>query len=81
MAAPFLRPTSAGFTAPLCKNGDATRGPRAPHRVDRSDHVQDATSAPDGTSLCVMGGLWMKHKKRMSRRDECDHGTSDRFAW
>ncbi|MEO8378333.1 MAG: hypothetical protein ABI779_01595 [Acidobacteriota bacterium] len=30
------------FTAPLCKNGDATRGPRDPHTVDRADGVQGA---------------------------------------
>lgn len=42
MAAPFLRLGRADFTAPLCKNGDATRGPRAPHAVDRAEDVQGA---------------------------------------
>ena len=42
VAAPFLRPGRARFAAPLCKNGDATRGPRAPHTVDRAKGVQGA---------------------------------------
>ena len=42
MAAPFLRLGRARVTAPLCKNGDATRGPRAPRTVDRAEDVQGA---------------------------------------
>lgn len=42
MAAPFLRLGRACFAAPLCKNGDATRGPRAPPTVDRSEGEQGA---------------------------------------
>lgn len=40
--APFLRLGRARFAAPLCKNGDATRGPRAPRTVDRAESVQGA---------------------------------------
>ena len=42
MAAPFLRLGRAGFTAPLCKNGDATWGPRAPRTVDCAEGVRGA---------------------------------------
>jgi hypothetical protein len=42
VAAPFLRLGRADFTAPLCKNSDATRGPRAPRIVDRAEGVQGA---------------------------------------
>jgi len=66
VAAPFLRPLSAGFILSLCKNGDATRGARiyAWWITPRACRLR---SARDTTSGRVMGGPWAKQKRTRER--------------